>query len=169
MYGISRSPVRQALQKLEDEGVLLRRPGAGTFVSDHNNHTSASRSAATSIQTMILEVSHWSGVLQRVSRVWSSSHPSQDVDFQVQVVSHGDFYEMLSTAVGSGAAPDIAMVDCVWVAGLARSRFLYALEDLTSDWNHSAFVKDLYPEFVAANCYDGRLYGLPLTEDTSLL
>ncbi|MBM4430527.1 MAG: GntR family transcriptional regulator, partial [Chloroflexi bacterium] len=88
MYGISRSPVRQALKTLEDEGVLLRRRGAGTFVSDHNSHDSPIRSAATSIQTMILEVSHWAGVLQQVSQVWNDNPSHQQVDFQVQVVSH---------------------------------------------------------------------------------
>jgi len=96
-------------------------------------------------------------------------HPHQKVTFHVNVVDHSQFYNLLSTAVGSGAAPDVAMVDCVWVAGLARSGFLYALEDLGSQWNHTEFIKDLYPAFVEANSFNGRLYGLPLKADASLL
>jgi ABC-type glycerol-3-phosphate transport system substrate-binding protein len=60
-------------------------------------------------------------------------------------------------------------VDSVWVAGLARSGFLYALEDLKAQVNHSSFVQDLYPTVVGANTFDGKLYALPGTVDASLL
>lgn len=33
-YGTSRAPVRQALARLRDEGVLIRQPGRGSFVPD---------------------------------------------------------------------------------------------------------------------------------------
>jgi len=108
-------------------------------------------------------------VLDHVSNVWNVEHPNQEVTFRVSLVDHNRLYHLLSTAVGGGTAPDVAMVDCVWVAGLAQSGFLHALEDLISQWNHSGFRKDLYPAFVEANSFDGKLYGLPLKADTSLL
>jgi ABC-type glycerol-3-phosphate transport system substrate-binding protein len=111
----------------------------------------------------------WLRVLDHVSHVWNTEYPNQRVTFQVDVVEHSQFYNLLSTAVGSGTAPDVAMVDCVWLAGLAQSGFLYALEDLSSQWNHTEFVKDLYPAFVEANSFNDRLYGLPLKADASLL
>lgn len=165
LYRISRSPVRQALSQLAHEGVLVRRPGLGTFV--HVGATAPSASGAP-IHTMSSDP-YWSRVLEHVSTIWNAEHPHQEVAFQIDLVSHGRFYELLSTAVGSGAAPDVAMVDCVWVAGLARSGFLYALEDLGSQWNHTRFGQDLYPAFVQANSFNGRLYGLPVKADTSLL
>jgi multiple sugar transport system substrate-binding protein len=164
-YDISRAPVRQALNELAQEGVLIRRPGLGTFV---NNDTPADPSSDTPIQMMSSDP-YWSRVLDHVSRVWNMEHPDQKVTFQVNVVDHSQFYNLLSAAIGSGVAPDVAMVDCVWVAGLAQSGFLYALEDLGSQWSHTAFVKDLYPAFVEANSFNGRLYGLPLKADASLL
>ncbi len=164
LYGISRSPVRQALKELVYEGVLVRRPGAGTFV----NATAASPGTGAPIRMMCSDA-RWSEVLEHVRRLWNEDHRGQEISFEVEVVSHTRLYDLLNEAVGSGAAPDVAMVDCVWVAGLARSGFLYPLEELGSPWNHSAFGKDLYPAFVQANSFDGRLYGLPVKADVSLL
>jgi multiple sugar transport system substrate-binding protein len=165
LYDISRAPVRQALKELAQEGVLIRRPGLGTFV---NSYAPAGPSSDTPVQMMSSDP-YWSRVLDHVSQVWNMEHLNQKVTFQVNVVDHSKFYNLLSTAVGSGAAPDVAMVDYVWVAGLAQSGFLYALEDLGSQWNHTEFVKHLYPAFVEANSFNGRLYGLPLKADVSLL
>lgn len=165
LYDISRAPVRQAFKELEHEGVLIRRPGLGTFVSKHA-HTGPL--SDTPIQMMSSDP-YWSRVLDQVSHAWNMGHPNQKITFQVNVVDHSQFYDLLSLAVGSGTAPDVAMVDYVWVAGLAQSGFLYALEDLSSQWNHTDFVKDLYPTFVQANSLNGRLYGLPLKADASLL
>ncbi len=165
LYGISRSPVRQALKELVYEGVLVRRPGAGTFVSDSSPRQS---SADTPIQLMCSDI-RWSHLLEHVRMVWNATHPHRPIAFQVEVVSHTRFYDLLSTVVGGGTAPDAAMVDCVWVAGLARAGFLYPLEGLNSHWTHSIFGKDLYPAFVNANSYRERLYGLPVKADISLL
>ncbi|MCX8066239.1 MAG: extracellular solute-binding protein [Anaerolineae bacterium] len=165
LYGISRSPVRQALKELEYEGVLVRRPGAGTFVNEQPSRQAPSRS---SIHLMCSDL-RWSDLLEHVRQAWNAVHPHSPVSFQVEVVSHTRFYELLSAAIGSGMAPDAAMVDCVWVAGLARAGFLYPLEDLNSRWTDSTFGKDLYPAFVSANSYRGKLYGLPVKADISLL
>ena len=165
LYDISRSPVRQALNQLAREGVLTRHPGRGTFV---NERASAEPAPDAPIHMMSSDP-HWPRVLDHVSGAWNAEHPDRTAGFQVQMVDHSRLYSLLSTAVGSGAAPDVAMVDCVWVAGLAQSGFLYALEDLGSDWNHTKFGKDLYPAFVEANSFGGRLYGLPVKADVSLL
>lgn len=167
MYDISRSPVRQALKELAYEGVLLRRPGRGTFVS---GSALVGPSCDTLIQMMSSDP-YWSRVLDQVSHAWNAEHPDQRVAFQVNVVGHGQLYNRLSTAVGSGAAPAVAMVDCVWVAGLAQSGFLHALgnQDPDSQWNHAEFVPDLYPAFVEANSFNAKLYGLPVKADASLL
>ncbi len=167
MYNISRSPVRQALKELEYEKVILRRPGLGTFVE---GCLISDPLADTPIQTMSSD-SHWSRVFDQATCAWNAEHPNLRVIFQVDLVSHNQLYNLLSAAVGSGTAPDMAMVDGVWVAGLAQSGFLYALQDQTAgpEWNHSEFTKDLHPAFVEANSYTGKLYGLPVKSDASLL
>ncbi len=165
LYGISRSPVRQALKELEYEGVLVRRPGAGTFVSEQCPRSAPS---STPIRLMCSDL-RWSELLEYVRSAWNEIHPREEISFQVEVVSHTRFYDLLSAAVGSGMAPDAAMVDCVWVAGLARAGFLYPLEDLSSPERSVALGKDLYPAFVQANSYRGKLYGLPVKADIALL
>ncbi|MEE8306925.1 MAG: extracellular solute-binding protein, partial [Gammaproteobacteria bacterium] len=164
LYDISRSPVRQALKELAYAGLLTRRPGLGTFVS---RDVTIAPSPDTPIR-MLSSDPYWLKVLDRASYAWNVEHPNQRVAFQVDVVSHNKHYSLLSAAVGSGAAPDVAMVDSVWVAGLAQSGFIFALEDLDSPWK-AELVKDLYPAFVEANSFEGRLYGLPLKADASLL
>ena len=164
-YNISRSPVRQALNELAYEGLLVRHPGRGTFVSDRSL---ASSGHDNPIQVMSSD-SRWPRVLDHVSRVWNTEHPNQQVAFHVEVVDHSQFYNLLSAAVGSGVAPDVALVDTVWVAGLAQSGFLYALEDLITQQNYDEFVGDLYPAFVEASSFEGKLYGWPAKADASLL
>lgn len=163
-YNISRSPVRQALGELAYEGLLVRRPALGTFVRDR---TVAGLTQDTTIQ-VVSEDPRWSRVLNRVAYVWNTEHPNQQITFHSKVVDHGG-YNLLSAAVGSGSAPDVALVDTVWVAGLAQSGFLYALEDLITQQDYDKFVKDLYPAFVKASSFEGRLYGWPVKADASLL
>ncbi len=133
-----------------------------------NDSSPRQATADTSIHLVCSDI-RWSHLLENVRGAWNATHPQQPVSFQVEVVSHTRLYDFLSTAVGSGTAPDAAMVDCVWVAGLARAGFLYPLEDLNSHWNHSTFGKDLYPAFVSANSHGSKLYGLPVKADISLL
>lgn len=163
-YGISRSPVRQAMKELVYEGVLIRRPGTGTFVSEKSSPQPAA--APLSIRLMGSDP-RWSEFLAHVSDAWNTVYPLQRVAFQLEVVNHTHFYETLSAAVGSGKAPDAAMVDCVWVAGLAKSEFIYPLEELSSP--EASKLEDLYPAFARVNSYRGKVYGLPVKADLAVL
>ncbi len=164
-HSISRSPVRQALNELAHEGLLVRRPGLGTFVT---NHVEEDVSAETSIR-MVCSDPRWSAVLGHVSKAWNAEHRTHTIAFDIEVVPHAKLYNHLSAAVGSGTAPDLAMVDSVWVAGLADAGFLYALEDLGPPWTRPDFAEDRYPAFIEANSLEGHLYGVPVKADASVL
>jgi ABC-type glycerol-3-phosphate transport system substrate-binding protein len=165
LYGISRAPVRQALSELAQDGLLRRRAGLGTFVSERAAQLAVPEA---SIEVMTSDPS-WPRVLGHVARAWNLERANPPVAIDVSVVDHGQFYSLLSSAVGRGSAPDIAMVDCVWVGGLARAGFLYALEEVGSSFNRAKFEQDLFPAFVDANSYGGRLYGLPVKADAAVL
>ena len=164
-YGISRAPVRQALSELAQDGLLRRRAGLGTFVSERAPLLAMPE---VSIQVMTSDPS-WPRVLGHVARAWNLERADPKIAFDINVVAHAQFFNLLTAAVGSGAAPDVAMVDCVWVAGLAQSGFLYALDDAGSSWDRAEFEQDLFPAFVDANSYGGRVYGLPVKADAAVL
>lgn len=159
MYHISRTPVRQALNELEFEGLIVRRPGQGTYVSE--------RTAVTvRIMTSGPELPQ---ILECISQAWNVAHPNQRISFHVDLVDHSRFYDLLSAAVGSGTAPDVALVDCAWIAGLARSGFIYPIEELGFRWDRDDLEQKIYPPVLAVNTFNGKLYGLPARTDVSLL
>jgi ABC-type glycerol-3-phosphate transport system substrate-binding protein len=112
---------------------------------------------------------HWSATLDRISSEWNGQHPDRPIAFDVEFVPHARLYDRLSAAVGDGTAPDLAVVDSVWVAGLADAGFLHALGDGGSAADHPTCWEGLYPDSVQANSFEGLLYGLPVKADASLL
>jgi len=165
-YGISRAPVRQALAELVGDDVIVRRPGRGTFVSERGAFQSAPEGRVLRVTS---SDPSWQDVLGLVSGIWNASQASQRITVESTTVDHNTFYNSLTTAIGAGTAPDVAMVDCVWVPGLARAGFLFPLDEIDPHFDQSGLASRLYPAFAQANSYDGHLYGLPAKADASLL
>lgn len=165
LYNISRTPVRQALNELEFEGLIVRRPGQGTYVSEH----AAARLAPTIPIRVMISGPEWPRVFERISHAWNAEHANQQISFKVDQVDHSRFYDLLSAAVGGGTAPDVAPVDCAWIAGLARSGFIYSIEELGFRWDREELEQKIYPPVLALNTFNGKLYGLPAKADVSLL
>jgi ABC-type glycerol-3-phosphate transport system substrate-binding protein len=165
LFNISRTPVRQALKELVYEGLLVRRRGRGTFVSRHKQ---SGRHESVPVRLMASDV-RWATVIERAARQWNEANARRQVDLQMQLTDHDDLHRALSTAVAEGNAPDVVMIDSVWIAEFAHAGFLIPLDELDADWTHNQYANDLYPAFVEANYFGGHFYGLQVEADLSVL
>ena len=159
-YDISRTPVRQALLALMREGLLTRSAGRGTFVAPTDE---------TQITLRItVPDTRWQWPLQKAARLWNHEHPHTKLELAFNVVPFRQLHDQLSLAVAQGEAPDISVLDSVWIVEFSLRRYLLPLEELDPDWI-AKVKKDLYPSVLATNSCDGRLCTIPTNADTTVL
>ncbi len=149
-FGISRTPVTRALSELAEEGVVVRRRRRGTFV---NPHWSRQRVDGEPV-TIIVTEEKWQESLRRAAPA--------GVELDVTAwVALPELYRSLTRLVGEGRAPDIALIDSVWVTEFAESGFIVALDEHDPEWFDQEFRSDFLPPFVEALSVDGHVYGVP--------
>src|SRR3954466_11662973 len=115
-FGISRTPASRALSELADEGRIRRHRRRGTFV---NSHGLRRRPDQPEVRVVVSE------------EIWGQvSRDAAPPGIQVNVVTVAlpSLHQVLAHAVAEGRAPDLAILDSVWIAELAAAGVLYALE-----------------------------------------
>ncbi len=149
-FGISRTPVNRALTELAEEGVVVRRRRRGTFVNPHwTRHLDNGQPV-----TIIVTEEKWQESLQRAA--------PPDTPLEVTTwVALPELYRSLTRLVGEGRAPDIALIDSVWVTEFAQSGFIVALDEHDPEWFEREFRTDFLPPFVEALSAEGHVYGIP--------
>jgi multiple sugar transport system substrate-binding protein len=147
-FEISRTPVGRALSELAEEGVILRHRRRGTFVNPHGLRR---RPDHPEVRVIVSE-SIW-------GRLVSEAAP-HGTKVNVVTVPLTSLHQVLTHAVAEGRAPDLAIVDSVWIAEFAASGFLTPLEDLDEQWIRSEHDGDFLEPLVSSNRSDGRTFGV---------
>ncbi len=148
-YQISRTPVTRALTELAEEGVIFRQRRKGTFV---NPHWQRRPSARVEVRVVVSDDA-WADQIRHGA--------PDDIDINVATVGFPDLHRALTRSVGEGRAPDLAIIDSVWVTEFAESGFLTPLADLDAEWVNGEFANDFLRPFVEDHKYRGQTYGVP--------
>jgi multiple sugar transport system substrate-binding protein len=147
-YAISRTPVSRALSELAEEGVILRHRRRGTFV---NPHWLRRRPDQPEVRVVVSE-GPWGELIRDAA--------PEEIQVNLVTVSLPSLHQALTHAVAEGQAPDLAILDSVWIPEFAVDGFLLALEDLDGEWLRNEHDGDFLAPLVRANRYDGRTYGV---------
>jgi ABC-type glycerol-3-phosphate transport system substrate-binding protein/DNA-binding transcriptional regulator YhcF (GntR family) len=147
-YRISRTPVARALSELADEGVILRHRRRGTFV---NPHWLRRRPDQPEVRIVVSE-GPWGQLI--------SDAAPDDIQVNLVTVPLPSLHQALTHAVADGQAPDLAILDSVWIPEFAVDGFLHSLEDLDEAWVQGEWMRDFLQPLVATNRFDGRTYGV---------
>lgn len=153
-YGISRTPAHRALAELADAGVILRSRHRGTFVNPHWLRRRADRPELR----VVVPEGPWESLVRTAA--------PPDVTLNIASVPLPDLHQTLSHAVAEGRAPDLAVLDSVWVHEFAAAGFLWDLNELTEGWS-GQIGTDLLEPFATANTHRGRIVALQAEGDVA--
>lgn len=162
--GISRTPVRRALGRLAAAGLVVRTPGRGTHVAA----LLPLPAPATETITATVLTQDWCRPLQQAASQLMREQPERQIKLQFNVTELPLLLHQVTRAVARGEAPDISIVDSVWVAEFAKRGYLWPLDQI-DPVAAAALAADLLPPLRAANTYQGELFALPAEADHSLL
>jgi multiple sugar transport system substrate-binding protein len=130
--------------------------------------------AATGLISLMLasaasaeNISMWvrSGIGDSFKKVVEAYNAGHDDKVTLTEVPFGELVQKYATAIAGGQAPDALSMDLIYTPAFAAAG---QLADLT-DWAKSLpYFNSLSPSHVKLGTYDGHIYGLPLSVETSV-
>lgn len=144
LYGISRTPVNRALTELVGEGIVVRQRRHGSFV---NPEWTPPRTPGHDVHIVVPE-GNWEDTVRAAA--------PPDLSLRIVQVGLSELRRALVRAVAEGRAPDLAIMDSVWVHEFAASGFLSPLQELDAAWVRDVYERDFVEPFRTANKFEGR-------------
>ena len=154
-YSISRTPVHRALAELAEEGVVIRHRRRGTFVNPHW----VVRHASSRVLNVVVPEGPWGDLVLRDA--------PGDLSVSLATVDLASLHEHLARAVASGLAPDLALLDSVWVPEFASAGFLRPLDKLDQSWVDHEYTNEFAPTFVESHTIDGHPMAVQIEADVA--
>ena len=146
-FGTSVSTIRQALSLLVADGVLVKKQGKGTFVSD--------KKVKISFLSWMGETPRGEEILKELVQRFEAKYPPITID--IIPSTYPEMRMTLTRLISSGRAPDVAQVVSHWTSYFASSGALHPLDGLLSQENISSRfpVQDLF-----GGTYQDRIYSV---------
>ncbi|GAB4098102.1 extracellular solute-binding protein [Sinomonas halotolerans] len=153
--GISRNPVHRALAELFDEGVIIRQRRRGTFV----NPAWITRQLSDARVRVTVPTEEWANVVRSISPA--------EIILDVQVVPFTELHRHVLAAVAAGEAPDLAVLDSVWVPQLAALDALHPVDSLDPEWVETTYRADVARAFIEATSHEGHIVAVQAEADVA--
>jgi multiple sugar transport system substrate-binding protein len=96
-------------------------------------------------------------------RTFEAAHPN--IDVQIEVVPREELKRKLTTSMGEGANPDLAIISQRWLVDFVKLDAVEPLDGFISDDFKGRFIAP----FLSAGMMDGKIQGLPFTASVSAL
>ncbi|WP_324764465.1 sugar ABC transporter substrate-binding protein (plasmid) [Sinorhizobium meliloti] len=124
---------------------------------------SASMISVASAETISMWVR--SGIGDSFKEVVKAYNASHEHKVELTEVPFAELVQKYATAIAGGQAPDALSLDLIYTPAFAAAG---QLEDLT-DWAKALpYFNSLSPSHVKLGTYEDKIYGLPLTVETSI-
>lgn len=131
--------------------------------------------SATALAALVLapglaeadDVEMWvrTGIGESFNKLVEGYNAAHDDKIVVTQVPFAELVQKYATAIAGGEAPDALSLDLIYNPAFAAAG---QLEDLT-DWAQALpYFDELSPSHVKLGTYEGRIYGLPLSVETSV-
>jgi multiple sugar transport system substrate-binding protein len=85
---------------------------------------------------------------------------------KLTVIPQDDFVSKFGTAVAGGAGPDVVSVDLIFLPAFAKSG---QMTDMTDFQKSLPFAKSLSPSHVRLSTFEGKVYAVPFSAESSIL
>ena len=123
-------------------------------------HCGTSKKSSQGVILYAFTQPRWAPYLKKAETNWNQIHPQNEIDLQILELGYPQLRTKLITAAGGNNAPDLSLVDVVWIAEFVEAGFLISIDELDEALVDDVLHKDWFESLVNAVTYKNHVYGL---------